>query len=85
MAGSFNHIVDKQGAFTMSTIDNMGDAREALEECFDLIAVLLDTGVSGIDRDHDTEAWFRAAYRSVVGPGEPKARPIVKARADDTY
>lgn len=42
MAGSLNHIVNDHGAFTMATIENMGDAHEALEECFDLIALLVD-------------------------------------------
>lgn len=40
MAGSLNHIVDAQGMFTMDTIDNMGDAEEALEECFYIIKAL---------------------------------------------
>lgn len=37
MAGSLNHIVDKDGGFTMDLIENLGDAHEALEECFVLI------------------------------------------------
>ena len=63
MAGSFRHIVDQNGAFTMRYIENMGDAHEALEECFDIIGELLDTGVSNIDRCHDTEGWLKAACR----------------------
>jgi hypothetical protein len=46
MAGSLAHIVDKNGAFWMSLIENMGDAHEALQECFDIIALLLATGIS---------------------------------------
>ena len=42
MAGSLNHIVDTKGAFQMETIENMGDAHEALESCFDVIALLLE-------------------------------------------
>jgi hypothetical protein len=38
MAGSLKHIVAPDGTFTMDTIENLGDAHEALEECFDLIA-----------------------------------------------
>lgn len=42
MAGSLNHLVDETGAFTFKTIENMGDAHEACEECFDIIATLLE-------------------------------------------
>ena len=41
MAGSLSHIVRKDGTFTMSCIDSLGDAGEALEECHRLIAVLI--------------------------------------------
>ncbi len=35
MAGSINHIVDPEtGEFTMELIENLGDAHEALEECY---------------------------------------------------
>jgi len=37
MAGSLSHIVDKDGKFTMNLIDHVGDAHQALEECFVLI------------------------------------------------
>lgn len=38
MAGSFRHVVDDEtGEFTMGRIDNLGDAEEALEECFLII------------------------------------------------
>ena len=40
MAGSLNHIVNDDGTFKMSSIENMGDAREALEECHQIIADL---------------------------------------------
>ena len=46
MAGSLNHIIDTDGAFTMDLIDNLGDACEALEECYALILEL-----SGGDMD----------------------------------
>ena len=41
MAGSLNHIVTPDGGFSMGLIDHLGDAEEALEECFDIIAVLI--------------------------------------------
>ena len=37
MAGSLNHIVGNDGKFSMKTVENMGDAYEALEECFHII------------------------------------------------
>lgn len=37
MAGSLNHIVGPDGHFRMESIENMGDAHEALDECFKLI------------------------------------------------
>lgn len=40
MAGSLNHIIDNDGSFTMDLIENMGDAHEALEECFRIIVEL---------------------------------------------
>ena len=46
MAGSLNHIVGSDGRFRMDCIDNLGDASEALEECYSLIYELSggDTG-----------------------------------------
>ena len=38
MAGSLKHIIDERGRFTMDLIDNLGDAHEALEDCFDIIS-----------------------------------------------
>jgi hypothetical protein len=40
MAGSLNHIVGDDGRFTMDCIDNLGDAHEALEECYAIIYAL---------------------------------------------
>lgn len=40
MAGSLKHIIDTDGTFTMDLIDNLGDAYEALEECYSLIVEL---------------------------------------------
>jgi ABC-type cobalamin transport system ATPase subunit len=40
MAGSFNHILNSDGEFTMDFIENIGDAHEALEECYKLIVEL---------------------------------------------
>jgi hypothetical protein len=40
MAGSLNHIVSDDGHFEMDCIENLGDAHEALFECFEIIRVL---------------------------------------------
>lgn len=37
MAGSYRHLVGRDGKFTFDLIDNLGDAYEACEECFDII------------------------------------------------
>lgn len=41
MAGSLNHVVDDvTGQFKMTSIENLGDAYEALDECFKIIVAL---------------------------------------------
>jgi hypothetical protein len=42
MAGSLSHIVAEDGSFRFDLLDNMGDCYEALEECFDIIGVLVN-------------------------------------------
>lgn len=42
MAGSLTHIIGSDGRFRMDLIENLGDACEALEECFDIIYHLAD-------------------------------------------
>lgn len=42
MAGSLYHIVDEDGTFYMGGIENLGDAHEALDECFKIIMKLTD-------------------------------------------
>lgn len=44
MAGSYNHLVNDDGHFTFDLIENMGDAREALAQCFFLIHYLVGGG-----------------------------------------
>lgn len=48
MAGSLNHIIREDGKFTMDLIENLGDAHEALEECFTIIHALSDGGAKHI-------------------------------------
>ena len=40
MSGSYGHIRGNNGEFDMGSIEHMGEAREALEECFDMIEYL---------------------------------------------
>jgi len=40
MAGSLSHIVAHDGTFRMGLIENLGDAHEALDECFKIIMEL---------------------------------------------
>ena len=47
MAGSYRHIVTKDNKFKgVKNIDNLGDAYEALEECYEFIQIL-----TGGDKD----------------------------------
>ncbi len=36
MAGSLAHIIGSDGRFRMALIENLGDAHEALEDCYRL-------------------------------------------------
>ncbi|MBW2097160.1 MAG: hypothetical protein JRI80_20080 [Deltaproteobacteria bacterium] len=49
MAGSYEHLVGNDGSFDMSTIENLGDAHEALEECFALINELVDGDIAKLE------------------------------------
>jgi len=43
MAGSYDHIVNDRGEFIGTKyIDNLGDAQEALEECYYMIQYLAE-------------------------------------------
>ena len=53
MAGSLSHIIAEDGSFQMDLIENLGDAEEALSECFHIILRLSGgdmTKVSGVCR-----------------------------------
>lgn len=50
MAGSLNHIVADDGTFKMGSIENMGDAHEALDECFKIIHALTNGDKELINR-----------------------------------
>ncbi len=57
MAGSLSHIVGEDGRFTMDYIENLGDAHEALEECFKIILHL-----SGYDTSRVRDACRKFNY-----------------------
>ena len=50
MAGSLNHIIAPDGGFCFDLIENLGDAYEACEECFDVIARLCDGDLAKLQR-----------------------------------
>lgn len=65
MAGSLNHIVDNDGQFTIDLIDDMGDAYEALEECFHIVHRLTQiVGRSELDRICDELNYPRVSVES---------------------
>jgi hypothetical protein len=68
MAGSLNHIVGDDGRFSMDTIENMGDAHEALEECFDFIHAL-SGGNMGIINHIADQLNYPRIKRDLVGNG----------------
>lgn len=55
MAGSYKHIVNKSNQFIgIDLIDHLGDAHEALEECYELIKIM-----SGGDQNKIYEAYIQ--------------------------
>lgn len=79
MAGSLNHIISEEGKFTMGSIDNLGDAHEALDECFKIIYELADGDMAKISaacRKHGLPDPFKSQY------GVP-ARPQMLLGGDD--
>jgi hypothetical protein len=63
MAGSYRHITDSENRFIgTDLIENIGDAHEALEECYLMIQHL-----SGSDKQRIFEAW-RDGYIAKVCP-----------------
>lgn len=54
MAGSLSHIVDDHtGGFRWDLIENMGDAYEMAEECYDIIAYLCGGDLKKLERACD--------------------------------
>ena len=64
MAGSFRHITNPDGSFCgIDHIENLGDAYEALEECFYMIE-FLTTG----DKQKIFEAWRDGYFKKFCPP-----------------
>lgn len=72
MAGSLNHIVAEDGTFTMDTIETMRDAHMALEECHQIIALLLHTAYRPGRRKQ-----MNAICRALAYP-TPKTFPVIQ-------
>ena len=64
MAGSYRHITNQDGTFRgVELISDLGDAHEALEECFLMIQHL-----TGGDKDKIFEAWRDGYFKNRCPP-----------------
>jgi hypothetical protein len=64
MAGSYRHITTSTNEFRgTELIGNLGDAYEALEECYDMIQWL-----TGGDLQHIHEAWLHGHFDKYCPP-----------------
>ena len=68
MAGSFHHIIKaKDLSFRgCQLLDNLGDASEALEECYDMLMYL-----TGGDRTKLYDAWKKGHMEKRFGKKHP--------------
>lgn len=74
MAGSYKHIVDNNNNFKgVDLLDHMGDAHEALEECWHIIDILSEG-----DRGKINEAHLEYIKRSGGNLEYAKSHPIFK-------
>ena len=64
MAGSYRHITKGDGSFYgVELIDNLGDAYEALEECYEMIQYL-----TGGNKVKIFEAWRDGYFKKYCPP-----------------
>lgn len=69
MAGSYRHITNPDGTFRgTELLDNLGDAHEALEECYEMIQYLTKG-----NRRHVFEAWL---HGYAIRHCPPENRPM---------
>ena len=65
MAGSYSHIVNDAGRFVgVRLLDNLGDAWEALEECYGMIWLLANGDASVVE---DAQGRYREGLE--ISPG----------------
>ena len=64
MSGSFDMILKEDGEFTMDLIGNMGDAYEALEECFEVIKYLSG---GNLEKIREALVWHYACSNKKYG------------------
>ena len=81
MAGSFRHLIDADSGTYLGTelLDHMGDASEALEECFEAIAFVLSelrAAQEDDERAYVLRQTLRARLRLQDGENDP-AYPII--------
>ena len=75
MAGSWEHITDEAGGFRgTALIDNVGDAYEALEQCYGMVQLLAnaleDAGmVSSLVTRQDYIGWAAEHYEAGLDIG----------------
>jgi len=75
MAGSYNHVVDKTGAFVGvlgHLLDNLGDAHEALEELYGMVWYLANGDAAAVEK---ARVNYRAGLELSPGWG-PRPRLI---------
>ncbi len=68
MAGSYKHIVDSDNSFIgVDLIEDLGDAHEALEECYEMILYL-----TGGDKHKILEAYREGYFKKHCPPENDK-------------
>ena len=83
MAGSYKHIIDHENKFIgTELIDNLGDAYEALEECYDMIEFL-----TGGDKQKIFEAHLAHLRKHYPHhrPGDPDYAPNCSTRSFESF
>jgi len=83
MGGSYRHITDHLNNFIgIRFIDNLGDAHEALEECFDMIEFL-----SGGDKQRIFEAHLAHLAKRCPHhrPGDPEYEANASVRSFEDF
>ena len=83
MGGSFQHIIDKDLNFIgVDLIDNLGDAHEALDECYDMIMHLTGGNKKAIWKAHLAHLAKRHPHHN---PGHPDYEADAAIRTFEVY